>query len=79
MYGKKIKITLPSNSTALLNIETGESSKVPSNESILVSYKGTLLKFATRDYRQVKVWDKNLKESKRNDPAFFETGFIRRR
>ena len=53
-----------------------ESNKVASGQSVLVDYKGALLKSGTRYYWKVKVWDNNFKESKWSAPAFFETGLL---
>ncbi len=58
------------------NMIVWQSGKLPSNESVLVAYKGSALKSGTRYYWQVKVWDNNSKESKWSDPAFFEMGLL---
>jgi len=53
-----------------------QSGKIESNESVLIAYKGPELKSGERYFWQVKIWDKNGKESKWSEVAFFEMGLL---
>lgn len=54
-----------------------ESGKVNSDESVLVGYKGNVLRSRTRYYWQVKIWDnKGVESDWSTQTAFFETGFL---
>jgi alpha-L-rhamnosidase len=53
-----------------------QSGKVESGESVLVAYKGPELKSGERYYWQVKISDKNGRQSKWSDVAFFEMGLL---
>ncbi|MEZ0536397.1 family 78 glycoside hydrolase catalytic domain [Caldicellulosiruptoraceae bacterium PP1] len=53
-----------------------DSSKVYSDESIHVEYKGKELQPRTRYYYKVKVWDNNQNQSEWSNISFFETGLL---
>ena len=54
-----------------------QSGKVASDESVLVSYKGSDLKPGQRYYWQVKVWDNKGRQSNWSQTAYWETGLIK--
>jgi alpha-L-rhamnosidase len=53
-----------------------ETGKVQSDQSVLVSYKGSPLNAEQRYYWQVKAWDNNKNESKWSETAFWEMGLM---
>ncbi len=53
-----------------------QSGKTESDESVLISYGGPVLKQSQRYFWQVKVWDNKKHESKWSETAWWETGLI---
>jgi alpha-L-rhamnosidase len=53
-----------------------QSGKILSDESVLISYSGQVLKSGQRYYWQVKIWDNKKNESKWSETAFWEMGLL---
>ncbi len=53
-----------------------QSSKVPSDASVLIEYNGPELKPGQKYFWQVKVWDNKGKSSKWSETAIWETGLL---
>jgi alpha-L-rhamnosidase len=53
-----------------------QSGKILSDESVLISYSGQVLKSGQRYFWQVKIWDNKKNESKWSETAFWEMGLL---
>jgi len=53
-----------------------DSGKIPSNQQMLIEYKGKKIGNARRVYWKVRIWDEQERASSWSETAFWETGLI---
>ncbi|HUR12846.1 MAG TPA: family 78 glycoside hydrolase catalytic domain [Flavitalea sp.] len=72
----EVRVAVRSEDLTRGNQLTWSSGKIPTDQSVQISYGGSALKSDTKYYWQVRVWDNNLKISEWSTPATWQMGLL---